>query len=66
MIGCVPFWFGIGFWWWIFPVIMIALCLLMMRGCIRKVLDRTPFSARNGKISGASIDGAEEFIETRK
>jgi putative membrane protein len=31
MAGYEVFWADIG-WWWIFPIAMIVLCVLMMRG----------------------------------
>lgn len=38
MIGCNPFfWFGFGLWW-IFPVIMLALCFFMMRRCMGRMM----------------------------
>ncbi len=42
--------------WWIFPIIMIVLCVFMMRGCMGCMV---------GKRRSGSSDSAEEILNKR-
>ncbi len=39
MFGYQGLWCGFG-WWWIFPIIMIAICFFMMRGRMGSMMCR--------------------------
>jgi uncharacterized membrane protein len=49
--------------WWIFPVIMIALCFFMMRG--RKGTMMCGFGSRNSNRHISDSDSAKEILEKR-
>ena len=50
-------------YWWIFPVIMIALCFFMMRG--RKGARMCGFGSRDLNRCISASDSAEEILEKR-
>jgi putative membrane protein len=50
-------WEGFGYaFWWIFPIIMIVLCLFMMRGCM---------GCMAGRSRSGSSDSAVEILNKR-
>jgi hypothetical protein len=64
MIFCNPFWFGFG-WWWIFPIIMLALCFFMMRGCMGRMMGR--FSSGNSAENrSVAPHNAAQRVEERQ
>ncbi len=65
MTGCIPIWFGFG-WWWIFPVVMMALCLIMMRRRLRGMKDRSSCLHGVNSRSAAPLDIPEQVVEKKK
>ncbi len=65
MTGCIPFWFGIG-WWWIFPIVMMALCFFMMRRCMCGMKDRSPCFRGADSRSVAPLDAPERVVEKKQ
>ncbi len=65
MIGCIPIWFGFG-WWWIFPVVMMALCLFMMRRCMCGMKDSSTrfHGANSGPV--VPLDTPERVVEKKQ
>jgi uncharacterized membrane protein len=57
---------GYGFeLWWIFPLVMIILCLFMMRGCMGRMTGRHDSHEATDKRPGASSDSAIEILNKR-
>ncbi len=54
---------GFG-WWWIFPIIMIALCFFMMRARMGSMMCR-PGSHGKGSRSGDTSDSALDVLNKR-
>ena len=64
MAGYEPFWADIG-WWWIFPLVMMALCFFIMRG--RRLCMTGWATSRSGTstVSLAPSDSAREILDKR-
>ena len=64
MAGYEPFWADIG-WWWIFPLVMIALCFFIMRG--RRFCITGWATSRSGRstVFLAPFDSAREILDKR-
>ena len=56
---------NIGSFWWILPVIMIVLCLLMMRGCMGSMMSGCSSRSRSERQRGISSDSAIEILNKR-
>ena len=64
MAGYEPFWADIG-WWWIFPLVMIALCFFIMRG--RRFSMTGWATSRSGRstVSLTPSESAREILDKR-
>ncbi len=56
---------NIGSFWWIFPVIMIVLCLFMMRGCMGSMIGGCSPRSRSDRRRSISSDSAMEVLNKR-
>jgi putative membrane protein len=64
MAGYQAFWADIG-WWWIFPIVMIVLCVFMMRGRMGCMMC-WPSSRSSTKTGQSSTsDSAGEILDKR-
>jgi uncharacterized membrane protein len=64
MAGYEAFWAGSG-WWWIFPLVMIALCFLMMRRRGGSMMCGFGSRGANDTLPIASSDTAMEILDKR-
>jgi putative membrane protein len=64
MGGYEGVWCGFG-WWWIFPIVMIVLCIFMMRGRMCSMMGWPTSRSADGTGPIASSDSAGEILDKR-
>ncbi len=57
--------FAFGDWWWIFPIAMVILCFLMMRGRMCGMMRGRDAQDAADLNRGASSDSAREILDKR-
>ena len=64
MAGHEIFWADIG-WWWIFPIVMIVLCVFMMRGRMGCMTAWSTYRSTNTTRTISPSDSAREILDKR-